>query len=184
MDNWNSNHENEYTGMTAQRRNRRRSEPANGQIEGQIGMRLDPVASDEEDRIEALVETNVPGVFSMPKEPDAAKEPEEPKKAAEAGNTREGGGTQGGGRDRSAGRTGGSGCGQPGAAGSAPHGCGSLRCSPGGCEAPRNTAADSPETASDAGTAPVRTPAASGSAVEPRDIHGKYHAHCGGSRNA
>ena len=84
MDNWNSNHENEYTGMTAQRRNRRRSAPANGQIEGQIGMRLDPVVSDEEDRIEALVETNVPGVFSMPKEPDAAKEPEEPKKAAEA----------------------------------------------------------------------------------------------------
>ena len=82
MDNWNSNHENEYTGMTAQRRNRRRSEPVNGQIEGQIGMRLDPVVSDEEDRIEELVETNVPGVFSMPKEPDAAKEPEELKETA------------------------------------------------------------------------------------------------------
>ena len=61
MDNWNSNHENEYTGMTAQRRNRRRSEPANGQIEGQIGMRLDPVVSDEEDRIEELAETAFQG---------------------------------------------------------------------------------------------------------------------------
>ena len=74
MDNWNSNHENEYTGMTAQRRNRRRSEPANGQIEGQIGMRLDPVVSDEEDRIEELAETAIPGVFSMRPETDAAKE--------------------------------------------------------------------------------------------------------------
>ena len=71
MDNWNSNHENEYTGMTAQRRNRRRSEPANGQIEGQIGMRLDPVVSDEEDRIEELAETAIPGVFSMRPETDA-----------------------------------------------------------------------------------------------------------------
>ena len=82
MDNWNSNHENEYTGMTAQRRNRRRSEPANGQIEGQIGMRLDPVVSDEEDRIEELAETAIPGVFSMRPETDAAKEPEELKEAA------------------------------------------------------------------------------------------------------
>ena len=61
MDNWNSNHENEYTGMTAQRRNRRRSEPVNGQIEGQTGMRLDPVVSDEEDRIEELAETAFQG---------------------------------------------------------------------------------------------------------------------------
>ena len=83
MDNWNSNHDNEYTGMTAQRRNRRRSEPVNGQIEGQIGMRLDPVVSDEEDRIEELAETAIPGVFSMRPEPDTPKEPEEPKKAAE-----------------------------------------------------------------------------------------------------
>ncbi len=82
MDNWNSNHENEYTGMTAQRRNRRRSEPAGGQIEGQIGMRLDPVVPDEDDRIEELAETAIPGVFSMRPETDAAKEPEEPKEAA------------------------------------------------------------------------------------------------------
>ena len=89
MDKWNSNSENEYTGMTAQRRNRRRSERADGQIDGQIGMRLDPVDSDETDRIEELTETAIPGVFSMRPEPAETIESEAPEEKEEPAETEE-----------------------------------------------------------------------------------------------
>ena len=71
MDNWNRNDENEYTGMTAQRRNRRRIE-TNGE---QPAARPDPAVPAEEDRMGEWAEAGIPDVFTMPEKPEEKEEP-------------------------------------------------------------------------------------------------------------
>ena len=79
MDNWNRNDENEYTGMTAQRRNRRRSETN----EEQIAMRLDPVdpVKEEPAAFEAAEEPVITEAPAEPAEPEQEIKPEAPEEA-------------------------------------------------------------------------------------------------------
>ena len=82
MDNWNRNDENEYTGMTAQRRNRRRSETN----EEQIAMRLDPVdpVKEEPAAFEAAEEPVITEAPAEPAEPEQEIKPEAPEETVKA----------------------------------------------------------------------------------------------------
>ena len=77
MDEWNRNGQNQYTGVTVQRRNRRRSEPA----EAQAAVKPEPSADEaplQTGEPAAAIETDVPAVPETPAEAETARIPEEP----------------------------------------------------------------------------------------------------------
>ena len=92
MDNWNHNYQNEYTGITAQRRNRRRTgtgsvqpEPVKAEPDLSAWRRPVPVAEPEEPvKPEVPEEPETPAEPEIPVTPEITAGPETPEPAAEA----------------------------------------------------------------------------------------------------
>ena len=86
MDNWNRNNENEYTGVSAQRRNRRRTAPVDGLPESNPDLYRRPAEPEEPAEPEVPAETEVPAEpaeLTGPEEPAMPEETEKPETFAE-----------------------------------------------------------------------------------------------------